>query len=146
VTSIRLGGDVKIVGLSLRETIQELSNQKVIVQSSFGISCLVVILKVGEAISHSSRRLYVEHVGAFVPTVRIFEELAVFVDVKWSMFDGKSVYTRASRSSIGPKNNRIGGRIALTFHIPIEQIAIMLLVDGEISSVLIKSRMVVQPW
>jgi hypothetical protein len=74
MTSVGFAGNVKVIRLSLGESLQKLSNQNVIVRRSLFIVCFIIRCCIRIRKSHSRRLFDIEDISKLVPRVRILRQ------------------------------------------------------------------------
>lgn len=124
MTAVRLGGDVQVVRAVLREARQELLDQRVVVLGGGGVIGLVVVAGLVAAVgkSDTAGSFDENHICNGVPRVRVQRQGHVLVGAKRALLSHETQQAGATRSTVGPKGNRVGGRSILGLNEPIMQV------------------------
>ena len=119
VSSVRLGGDVELLVLEGGEALKQAHDEGVVVVGCLGIARLLVL---GEAEADACGLLNEHHVCKLVPRMRVSRKAAVGVRAEGSLLGHESTKPTASRASVGPHNDGVGGGVALGLGHPVEDL------------------------
>jgi len=136
LSTIGLSSDVEVVGLVLREELEPVEKELVVLVGSLVVvgDVLKFVIRVREA--HTNRSLQVDDVGDSVPRVLIQRQSgAVGIGAEGAMLREETHQGGGTRATIHPQEHRIVSGVALTLHKPVEKVGVVLLVDVDITRV-----------